>query len=143
MRPVQTSQEISRPWSASGWPLRIFRASATCQEATRFTMGPSTPMVSQVSSSACEEFPGSRSEEHTSELQSQSNLVCRLLLEKKKTIRISDGLHPLLRHHSADGRPFDDKAEVTAPPRLVILTMRYFHSIVGTEPARVLQFLTN
>src|SRR2546430_3288589 len=30
-----------------------------------------------------------RSEEHTSELQSQSNLVCRLLLEKKK--------HPLQR----------------------------------------------
>src|SRR2546430_3336938 len=28
--------------------------------------------------------PGARSEEHTSELQSQSNLVCRLLLEKKK-----------------------------------------------------------
>src|SRR2546427_4238951 len=27
-----------------------------------------------------------RSEEHTSELQSQSNLVCRLLLEKKKKI---------------------------------------------------------
>src|SRR2546430_14968541 len=27
-----------------------------------------------------------RSEEHTSELQSQSNLVCRLLLEKKKQI---------------------------------------------------------
>src|SRR6516165_9049194 len=29
--------------------------------------------------------PSVRSEEHTSELQSQSNLVCRLLLEKKKT----------------------------------------------------------
>src|SRR2546430_12410133 len=28
-----------------------------------------------------------RSEEHTSELQSQSNLVCRLLLEKKKSKR--------------------------------------------------------
>src|SRR2546430_7880537 len=28
--------------------------------------------------------PDARSEEHTSELQSQSNLVCRLLLEKKK-----------------------------------------------------------
>src|SRR2546427_6782395 len=28
-----------------------------------------------------------RSEEHTSELQSQSNLVCRLLLEKKKTLQ--------------------------------------------------------
>src|SRR2546427_5338039 len=30
---------------------------------------------------------GMRSEEHTSELQSQSNLVCRLLLEKKKKRR--------------------------------------------------------
>src|SRR2546430_10313707 len=30
-----------------------------------------------------------RSEEHTSELQSQSNLVCRLLLEKKKRTRSS------------------------------------------------------
>src|SRR2546430_8064125 len=30
------------------------------------------------------ECPANRSEEHTSELQSQSNLVCRLLLEKKK-----------------------------------------------------------
>src|SRR2546430_11975088 len=30
--------------------------------------------------------PRSRSEEHTSELQSQSNLVCRLLLEKKNKI---------------------------------------------------------
>ena len=29
---------------------------------------------------------GSRSEEHTSELQSRTNLVCRLLLEKKKKI---------------------------------------------------------
>src|SRR2546430_10648611 len=32
--------------------------------------------------------PRLRSEEHTSELQSQSNLVCRLLLEKKKKKRI-------------------------------------------------------
>src|SRR5690606_13294979 len=29
-------------------------------------------------------YPGNRSEEHTSELQSRENLVCRLLLEKKK-----------------------------------------------------------
>src|SRR2546430_11795530 len=32
----------------------------------------------------CETAARRRSEEHTSELQSQSNLVCRLLLEKKK-----------------------------------------------------------
>src|SRR2546430_7549553 len=30
-----------------------------------------------------------RSEEHTSELQSQSNLVCRLLLEKKKITQLA------------------------------------------------------
>src|SRR2546430_12597603 len=37
-----------------------------------------------------------RSEEHTSELQSQSNLVCRLLLEKKK--KTYDDVHHLTRH---------------------------------------------
>src|SRR2546430_3727472 len=40
-----------------------------------------------------------RSEEHTSELQSQSNLVCRLLLEKKKS-NISRPPAPLV--HSTD-----------------------------------------
>src|SRR5688572_31597163 len=35
-----------------------------------------------------------RSEEHTSELQSQSNLVCRLLLEKKKQQKIK------IQHHN-------------------------------------------
>src|SRR5687767_15481693 len=46
----------------------------------------------------------SRSEEHTSELQSLAYLVCRLLLEKKKTkrvIHISKQIHivsPFLRH---------------------------------------------
>src|SRR5688572_31276561 len=34
-----------------------------------------------------------RSEEHTSELQSQSNLVCRLLLEKKKTSTVFPPTH--------------------------------------------------
>src|SRR2546427_5770053 len=34
-----------------------------------------------------------RSEEHTSELQSQSNLVCRLLLEKKKIVFLDRGLY--------------------------------------------------
>src|SRR2546430_8945463 len=38
------------------------------------------PLVPRVEAVA----PRPRSEEHTSELQSQSNLVCRLLLEKKK-----------------------------------------------------------
>src|SRR2546430_12563707 len=42
-----------------------------------------------------------RSEEHTSELQSQSNLVCRLLLEKKKkTTSVASLGHPLDPRHS-------------------------------------------
>src|SRR2546427_929450 len=53
---------------------------------------------------------GYRSEEHTSELQSQSNLVCRLLLEKKKTSNpitlAANGLH----HHRRTRR--DGRTEV-------------------------------
>src|SRR2546430_12519700 len=37
--------------------------------------------------------PRRRSEEHTSELQSQSNLVCRLLLEKKKKSHLLSNRH--------------------------------------------------
>src|SRR5260221_3743760 len=39
----------------------------------------------------------SRSEEHTSELQSHSDLVCRLLLEKKKNTPIAVVLRPTIR----------------------------------------------
>src|SRR2546430_5994290 len=51
-----------------------------------------------------------RSEEHTSELQSQSNLVCRLLLEKKKkTLQREKSTQqlnadPLNRHHAGQLR---------------------------------------
>src|SRR5688572_30946526 len=38
----------------------------------------------RVSEAVTQDVDTARSEEHTSELQSQSNLVCRLLLEKKK-----------------------------------------------------------
>src|SRR2546427_4713252 len=40
--------------------------------------------LSTASPADSDRLAGGRSEEHTSELQSQSNLVCRLLLEKKK-----------------------------------------------------------
>src|SRR2546430_11946576 len=42
-----------------------------------------------------------RSEEHTSELQSQSNLVCRLLLEKKKTYMSEPFIGPVSHFGSA------------------------------------------
>src|SRR2546430_10649987 len=43
-----------------------------------------TVIWKSVSGAISESIDSKRSEEHTSELQSQSNLVCRLLLEKKK-----------------------------------------------------------
>src|SRR2546427_5523512 len=47
----------------------------------------------------------SRSEEHTSELQSQSNLVCRLLLEKKKIERARSGFDRLLDSYRNPQQP--------------------------------------
>src|SRR2546430_5538792 len=49
-----------------------------------------------------------RSEEHTSELQSQSNLVCRLLLEKKKqTPVLVDTITPPLHRPLIQTLPFN------------------------------------
>src|SRR2546430_7112013 len=50
--------------------------------------------------------PAPRSEEHTSELQSQSNLVCRLLLEKKKNkqlIKLAVNIQHVIQltHHAS------------------------------------------
>src|SRR2546430_11697404 len=53
--------------------------------------GPATSLMSR---------RGFRSEEHTSELQSQSNLVCRLLLEKKKKTN-TDTIPPHLTTHQS------------------------------------------
>src|SRR5579859_7882233 len=50
-----------------------------------------------------------RSEEHTSELQSQSNLVCRLLLEKKKKKEI---IHEMMKKKKKKKRkPTVDKCD--------------------------------
>src|SRR2546427_4775409 len=62
-----------------------------------------------------------RSEEHTSELQSQSNLVCRLLLEKKKCCpravrlpRAGSAVPARSRRSEIDTRPAPQRAR--APP---------------------------
>src|SRR5206468_7166366 len=44
------------------------------------------PRLPSSNSISADSSPHSRSEEHTSELQSRSDLVCRLLLEKKKSL---------------------------------------------------------
>src|SRR5947207_9415465 len=51
---------------------------------------PRTPRTNRAAAMA-QRRPCSRSEEHTSELQSHSELVCRLLLEKKKKSRQPHG----------------------------------------------------
>src|SRR5690242_21239746 len=48
---------------------------------------------------AREPAPPQRSEEHTSELQSHVNLVCRLLLEKKKKKNTTNKVHITLNSH--------------------------------------------
>src|SRR3712207_8938161 len=52
-------------------------------------------VTDQPNSDTCShDSPSARSEEHTSELQSRQYLVCRLLLEKKKTIIHTTTLSP-------------------------------------------------
>src|SRR2546422_2656329 len=57
------------------------------------------------SPAACPPIPSAttkRSEEHTSELQSRLHLVCRLLLEKKKTTPIHSVASRVLHIHESD-----------------------------------------
>src|SRR2546427_3610601 len=56
-----------------------------CKSLTHYTKGTQSPLRAPTfCKHAVSGSISLRSEEHTSELQSQSNLVCRLLLEKKK-----------------------------------------------------------
>src|SRR5688572_31682401 len=74
---------IRRPPSSTLFPYTtLFRSSARTARYT--SLIPPRPTSSSMRYGPTWR-PIQRSEEHTSELQSQSNLVCRLLLEKKKT----------------------------------------------------------
>src|SRR5260370_2690154 len=54
-----------------------------------------TVLLRRGTGSRADQEPVPRSEEHTSELQSHLNLVCRLLLEKKKIIKFNPKSHVL------------------------------------------------
>src|SRR6202044_2611952 len=62
--------------------------------------------------------PDQRSEEHTSELQSRENLVCRLLLEKKKKERrpVGEMLLPASRVRGTPGHPPPRPLRIPPPP---------------------------
>src|SRR2546430_7614925 len=75
---------IRRPPRSTLFPYTtLFRS--RCRTAARApSLSASPARVSPSTASSARGGGNARSEEHTSELQSQSNLVCRLLLEKKK-----------------------------------------------------------
>src|SRR2546430_10544620 len=73
---------LTQLWVADdvAWPLHVTKGDVR-------PLKDLAPMRHRLAGKRFIEDPGQlrrRSEEHTSELQSQSNLVCRLLLEKKK-----------------------------------------------------------
>src|SRR2546428_11005781 len=80
---------IRRPPRSTLFPYTtLFRSDVRSVRVVRARSGLSQDLDGAVAQSA-------RSEEHTSELQSRSDLVCRLLLEKKKTSRTTP--RPCLR----------------------------------------------
>src|SRR2546430_13201680 len=100
---------IRRPPRSTLFPYTtLFRSSTVSNRrspnSTRYVPSPCRHRANTLPWSAGPTALPRRSEEHTSELQSQSNLVCRLLLEKKKPDRIvtTQPLDPLntLCHHT-------------------------------------------
>src|SRR5256886_12610213 len=85
--PCSSNMMLSGLMSRCTMPLlcAYARARATCTRICRISAGGSVLRAASTDESGLprRNFM-TRSEEHTSELQSQSNLVCRLLLEKKK-----------------------------------------------------------
>src|SRR2546430_4215322 len=91
---------IRRPPRSTLFPYTtLFRSRSWARVAA---LGPTRSAVaasasaSEMATSGNNEGPQHRSEEHTSELQSQSNLVCRLLLEKKKDLCLRNALRNYL-----------------------------------------------
>src|SRR6266436_5945123 len=95
MRPVKGA--VMRQYSRSSWASRIWALASSIAACAEFRSAVRWSTVSAVAKLLrCSDWErtssllASRSEEHTSELQSRLHLVCRLLLEKKKTV-VDDG----------------------------------------------------
>src|SRR2546422_8200132 len=101
---------IRRPPRSTLFPYTtLFRSTGTDLRAKACTQAPLAPGDLEVDRNV-DQHPHrpavhARSEEHTSELQSRLHLVCRLLLEKKKSTRLVQALeypHDLLHHQTRD-----------------------------------------
>src|SRR5690606_41533533 len=83
--PISAEAQIVIPRETGGVVQRPTAGTKTRLAVMQYESRMSAPVlweVGQIDTSRC------RSEEHTSELQSRENLVCRLLLEKKKPPRV-------------------------------------------------------
>src|SRR5262249_62095133 len=75
---------IRRPPRSTLFPYTTLFRSTRCSYATIVLAAFTSPLLALVHPVTSKSGEVKRSEEHTSELQSLTNLVCRLLLEKKK-----------------------------------------------------------
>src|SRR2546421_6628937 len=82
---------IRRPPRSTLFPYTTLFRSDVVLAGARVSPQDVGPAVAVEVAGACDSPVQIRSEEHTSELQSRSDLVCRLLLEKKKYYIYSDG----------------------------------------------------
>src|SRR5690625_6599750 len=100
-RPVASANPVTVPLASSGRASETIAHTPDVPIDTDTSPGPSerpraAPMLSPVPAAmaAPEGVRAMRSEEHTSELQSRGHLVCRLLLEKKKSYADSKAAAP-------------------------------------------------
>src|SRR5256885_6575044 len=94
---------IRRPPRSTLFPYTTLFRSALKQSAATAVVSLEWPAADSVSGHEFLKIGAGRSEEHTSELQSPCNLVCRLLLEKKKK-KQSCPEHSACQSNSALGR---------------------------------------
>src|SRR5947199_8089520 len=92
---------IRRPPRSTLFPYTTLFRSQRANTRANFSGGLPTSLLSSPT-------PIKRSEEHTSELQSLRHLVCRLLLEKKKTNRTTDLYPPQPRDTSGMSRDYSE-----------------------------------
>src|SRR5206468_13080426 len=84
--PTRRSSDLPSPKNSTNLPTTFSRRRISVTVSTRsvaVTPSRKRPVNSKPTTSGVRKYTGWRSEEHTSELQSRSDLVCRLLLEKK------------------------------------------------------------
>src|SRR2546430_13321104 len=111
MYAFQASEPDSRPPPLSFSPPKAPPISAPEVPRLMLAIPQSLPAADRNASAFCSRSVNSaedRSEEHTSELQSQSNLVCRLLLEKKKKAQQQSNNHLSQKQSIPDNVDHDD-----------------------------------